>query len=79
VPDAWAAYMDFYVLSHADRVATSNSSYSFIAALLNQTAEVFVRPCHDSKGLIAYDPWNAPVLLRKELTEEEHAQLALED
>jgi hypothetical protein len=79
VPDAWAAYLDFYVLSHADRVATSNSSYSFIAALLNQTAKVFVRPCHDSKALVAYDPWNAPVLLLKELTPDEHAQLALED
>ena len=54
---------DFAVLRAADLVAVSNSSFSFTATMLNETARVFVRPDPLARRLVPYDPWDAPVLL----------------
>ncbi|MGB3508659.1 MAG: FkbM family methyltransferase [Microcoleaceae cyanobacterium] len=57
-------YRDFYVLSHADAVAISNSTFSFAASMLNQQAKSFCRPHFPSKKLIPFDPWNSLPLFR---------------
>lgn len=78
-PAALASYFDFYVLSRANRLAISNSSFSFLASMLNEHSESFVRPCSESKGLHAFEPWNAPVLLRREVPDEEHLEFSKAD
>jgi hypothetical protein len=57
-------YVDFYVLSQSDVVAVSNSTFSFVAALLNERARLFVRPHWDfTTRLARFDPWNSEQLL----------------
>ena len=56
-------YDDFHVLTQADHVAISNSSFSFVAGMLNRRAKNFLRPDLAAQQLVAYDPWNADVLL----------------
>lgn len=54
---------DFHVLCEADLVAVSNSSFSFVATMLNRRARSFVRPDKARQGLLPYSPWSSPVLL----------------
>ncbi len=61
---------DFAALTLCDKVAISNSSFSFAASMLNRRADEFMRPVLDVKKLMPYDPWNAPPLLRSELAED---------
>ena len=49
-------YPDFYILSKCDVLAISNSTFSFIAALLNENAQCFVRPYLPTKELIPFLP-----------------------
>lgn len=56
-------YPDFHLLTQADALAISNSTFSFVAAMLNLHAKAFVRPDRDAAALVAFDPWDAPVLL----------------
>ncbi|WP_188263195.1 glycosyltransferase [Azospirillum tabaci] len=56
-------FTDFHVLCHADRVAISNSSFSFVATMLNRNADGFHRPDPTRRALVPYDPWAAPVLI----------------
>ena len=56
-------FVDFEVLAEADAIATSNSTFSFVAAMLNERARAFVRPDRDRLSLVVFDPWNAPVLI----------------
>lgn len=56
-------FTDFHVLCHADRVAISNSSFSFVATMLNRDADSFHRPDPTRRALVPYDPWAAPVLI----------------
>jgi hypothetical protein len=56
-------YVDFHVLTEADALAISNSTFSFTAAMLNARARVHMRPDPGRRELLAFDPWNAPVLL----------------
>ncbi|GGF94751.1 alpha-1,2-fucosyltransferase [Paenibacillus abyssi] len=51
-------YPDYYFLTQCDRLAISNSTFSFTAGLLNERCKLFVRP-HKSKTLVPYDPWNS--------------------
>lgn len=55
--------LDFLVLTMADWLLLSNSSFSFTAAMLNRKARGVFRPHPDLGGLVAIDPWDAPVLL----------------
>ena len=55
----------------ADRLAISNSTFSFTAAMLNQrspsSAHAFVRPVPDARALVPFDPWDSyPLLVGKE-------------
>lgn len=56
-------FTDFHVLCHADRVAISNSSFSFVATMLNRNADGFHRPDPTRRALVPYDPWASPVLI----------------
>lgn len=57
-------YLDFFILSHCDIVAISNSIFSFAACLLNEQGQQFVRPCWDfSAKFIRFDPWDSDPLL----------------
>ncbi|MGB3534837.1 MAG: FkbM family methyltransferase [Microcoleaceae cyanobacterium] len=57
-------YPDFYLLSHCNIMAISNSSFSFTASLLNEKCKFFFRPHLPSKKLIPFDPWNSEVIFR---------------
>lgn len=59
-------YPDFFVLSKAHRLAISNSSFSFAAAMLNQTATEFVRPRLGLAKLVPFDPFCGPTIFRDE-------------
>lgn len=56
-------FSDFHILRCADALAISNSSFSFTAAMLNEKAQLFMRPDRTIGGLKPFDPWGAPVLL----------------
>ena len=56
-------YLDHHVLSQARHLAISNSTFSFTAAMLNETAQEFVRPDARLQALVPFEPWNAEVLL----------------
>jgi hypothetical protein len=55
--------IDHFILSRADHLAISNSSFSFTAAMLNPHLTSALRPDPDRRELVAFDPWAAPVLL----------------
>ena len=74
-PPALAFALDFYVMTQADALAVSNSSFSFLAAMLNDRAAAFVRPSLESRTLTAFDPWDAPVLLERRLRPGEQEEL----
>lgn len=57
-------YPDFYLLSQCDAVAISNSSFSFLACMLNQQGKFFFRPHLATQKLIAFDPWQSETILR---------------
>ncbi|MEM1102728.1 MAG: FkbM family methyltransferase [Pseudomonadota bacterium] len=61
---------DFAALTLCDRLAISNSTFSFAAAMLNNCCKEFLRPDLASKGLIKFDPWSAEPLLRDEVAED---------
>lgn len=57
-------YTDFYMLSQCDVVCSSNSNFSFVACMLNQQAQMFVRPHWDfSSRFISFDPWDSDPIL----------------
>ena len=57
-------YIDFFILSKCDIVATSNSIFSFAACLLNEDGRMFVRPHWNfSSKFILFDPWDSEPLL----------------
>lgn len=55
-------YPDFHVLTQADALAISNSTFSFVAAMLNSRTRTFMRPERQTARLISFDPWDSPVL-----------------
>lgn len=58
-------FPDYYMLSHADVMAISNSSFSFTASMLNTQCKIFMRPDNVMKKLVPYDPWDADPLLEQ--------------
>lgn len=57
-------YIDFFILSNCDIVATSNSIFSFAACLLNERGQLFVRPHWNfSSRFTVFDPWDSEPLL----------------
>lgn len=61
-------YLDFWALSNINKLLiTSNSSFSFAAAMLNIHNPEMFRPSILQKSLIPFSPWNpeTPVLLNE--------------
>lgn len=56
-------YLDHFLLSVADHLAISNSSFSFTAAMLNERAATCMRPDQVQSRLVPFNPWNSAVLL----------------
>ena len=57
-------YIDFFILSNCDIVVTSNSTFSFVACMLNEKAKMFLRPCWDfSLKFVEFDPWDSEPIL----------------
>lgn len=57
-------YIDFFMLSNCDIVGISNSSFSFVACMLNEHGKMFVRPHWDfSTKFTVFDPWNSEPIL----------------
>ncbi|MGB3533568.1 MAG: FkbM family methyltransferase [Microcoleaceae cyanobacterium] len=57
-------YPDFYLLSHCDAVAISNSTFGFVASLLNSQGQYFFRPHLTAGKFIAFNPWNSEPTLK---------------
>lgn len=55
-------FIDFHVLSQADILVLSPSSFSSTAARLNQRATLFMRPSSDDQCLVSFDPWETAIL-----------------
>jgi hypothetical protein len=62
-PDPLPLLLDHFVLTRAEYLAISNSSFSFSAALLNPGLSTSVRPHPDRRELVPFDPWASPVLI----------------
>ncbi|KAL1523629.1 hypothetical protein AB1Y20_018565 [Prymnesium parvum] len=66
-------FLDWWVMTQADRLAISNSTFSFTAAMLNaagsqqrsvaERAPAFYRPVPEAGGLESFDPWDSKPLL----------------
>ena len=57
-------YVDFYLLTQADVLGISNSTFGFVAAMLNRRARLFVRPHWDFQSRFSvFDPWDSEPLL----------------
>ncbi|MBD2128319.1 alpha-1,2-fucosyltransferase [Microcoleus sp. ZQ-A2] len=57
-------YLDFFILSNCDVVCISNSTFSFLACMLNEREKIFVRPHWDfSTKFTVFDPWNSEPML----------------
>jgi hypothetical protein len=57
-------YIDFFMLSNCDILCISNSIFSFVACMLNDRGQMFVRPHWDfSSKFVLFDPWNSEPLL----------------
>jgi len=56
-----AYFVDHYILSQADRLIIANSSFSYTAAMINDTAQGFYRPDPALQGMREFDPWNDSV------------------
>lgn len=63
-------FADFAALSCADFVGVANSSFSFLASILNSQARGFARPDLTEKKMIPFDPWTSEPLLYEKTAEE---------
>jgi hypothetical protein len=55
-------FPDWYMLTMSDVLVTSNSTFSFSAALLNSRARLFIRPTF-TYDLVSFEPWQSEPLL----------------
>lgn len=76
---ALATYLDFYVLTQADGVLIANSSFSFMASMLNEKSSFFARPCAEKERLVSFDPWDALAVLRHQPSPAVHRRFIEED
>jgi hypothetical protein len=54
---------EWFLLTRCHALAISNSTFSFTAAMMNETATVFVRPDPQMNALVPFDPWDSEPLL----------------
>ncbi len=58
-------YVDFFMLTQCDVVCASNSTFSFAACMLNNSAQMFYRPHWDfSTKFTSFDPWDSLITLK---------------
>ena len=55
-------YPEFYVLTQADMLAISNSTFSFVASMLNTTAKGFFRPDFTVPAILPFMPRDSEIL-----------------
>jgi hypothetical protein len=60
-----ALFIDFILITLADILLISNSSFSFASAMLNKQAKYFFRPRMGDRKYVAFEPWNDFVLRQK--------------
>src|SRR6185312_11388855 len=66
IPEA-PYFLDFYLMTQADALLVANSTFSFTAAMANESGSIFLRPDRPAQRLVPFDPWNAnPVLFPSE-------------
>jgi hypothetical protein len=63
-------FIDHYILSKADLLMISNSTFSFTAAMLNQHSQATYRPDPATQSMTAFSPWEAQVSLSAKETVE---------
>lgn len=63
-------YPDFFALTQCDLLAIPNSSFSFVAAMLNERLQRSVRSVLPLQSFVAFDPWNDDPLYREHSAEE---------
>lgn len=54
-------FVDHYIMSQADQLMISNSTFSFTAAMLNQNAPTMYRPEPATQSMAPFSPWDAQV------------------
>ena len=64
-PDA-PFWRDFYALTQCDVLLISNSTFGYVASMLNDRAMEFYRPRLGEQKLIPYDPWCGKVVFLDE-------------
>jgi hypothetical protein len=52
-------YPDYFLMTQADVLVVSRSTFSFTASLLNERTDSFYRPTDDRSKIIPFDPWNS--------------------
>jgi hypothetical protein len=56
-------FPEWFMLTRCHALAISNSTFSFTAAMVNETASVFMRPDPQANALVPFDPWDSEPLL----------------
>ena len=67
-------YPDFYLLSQCHVVVASNSTFSFVAAMLNPSLQELWRPSLPAASFVLADPWNDYPLLRHKVQDFNHLE-----
>jgi hypothetical protein len=57
-----ALIADLAALAHSNLVVASNSSFSLLACMLNNTGSIFLRQEKKDGEILPFDPWGGPVL-----------------
>jgi SAM-dependent methyltransferase len=58
-----SVFLDHYILQYCDVLLTSNSTFSFTAAMLSNKGKEFYRPDYQKKTLVSFDPWDSDPIL----------------
>jgi len=56
-------FLDHWIMQNSDILATSNSTFSITAALLNNNAESLWRPDPKTTTIRQFSPWEEPILI----------------
>lgn len=71
-------FIDFAAMVHADFLAISNSTFSYLASLINPQAQEYRRPSLGVNCLVSFQPWDSDPLLRDKIVEKEGTQFMSE-
>jgi len=68
-------YPDHYILSQADILGLSNSTYASTAAMLNQKSNMIYRADHKLGRLVEHDPWDSLPYVQNDLLMKQNSYL----